>query len=73
MDVGRISVPCGCETRKDTIGTENWWTIVTLSGAALIFALSYGGSVTKNTKHIIRIALAGAAIAVIADKIPGGK
>lgn len=66
MDIGGFD--CGCDTRKETIGSANWWTMVTVGGAVLIVALTRGGNVSKQTKNIIRIGAAGAIVAIIADK-----
>lgn len=63
------SFDCGCEARAETIGTENWWTLVTVGSAALILALAYGGNVTSQTKSVLKIAAAGAVVAVFANKI----
>jgi hypothetical protein len=60
---------CGCETRAETIGPENWWTLVTVGSAVLILALTYGGAVTAQTKSVLKIAAAGAVVAVFANKI----
>lgn len=59
---------CGCETRKETIGETRWWTGVTVTAAVLILAYTYGGTVTAQTKQVLRIAAAGAILAVLADK-----
>lgn len=60
---------CGCKTRAETIGTENWWNFTIVGGALLIVALAYGGNVTKQTTDILKIAAAGAVVAVFANKI----
>lgn len=60
---------CGCEARAETIGPENWWTMVTVGGAVLILALTYGGTVTAQTKSILKIGAAGAIVAIFANKI----
>lgn len=62
-------VDCGCETRKETIGSEKFWTTLTIAGTALGLALLYGGTVTAKTKTTLKIGAAGALIAIIADQI----
>jgi hypothetical protein len=62
------SFDCGCETRKETIGEDKWWTGCMIAGSVLILAFAYGGSVTAQTKQILKIAAAGAIVAVIADR-----
>lgn len=63
-----MHLDCGCGTRKETIGSDQWWTGVTVTGAALILALTYGGTVSKQTKNLIGIATAGAIMAIVADR-----
>lgn len=60
---------CGCEARAETIGTENWWTLVLVGSAVLLLGMTYGGNVTAQTKSILKIAAAGAVVAVFANKI----
>ena len=60
---------CGCEARAETIGPDKWWTGVTIAGALLIVTLAYGGNVTAQTKSVLKIAAAGAVVAVFANKI----
>lgn len=60
---------CGCEARAETIGADTWWTMVTVGGAILILALTYGGNVTSQTKSILKIGAAGAVVAIFANKI----
>lgn len=64
-----LDVDCGCDTRGDTLGEDNWWTGVTFGAAALILAMTYGGNVTAKTKNMLGIAAAGAILALIADKV----
>lgn len=73
MDVGSVKLPCGCDTRKETIGTSQWWTGVVIAGAVLIVCLTKGGNMTKQTKNLIGIASAGAVMAILADKIVNPK
>lgn len=60
---------CGCDTRKDTIGSDKWWTMVTIGGAVFLVCMMKGGAVTKQTKKLIGIASAGAIMAILADKV----
>lgn len=68
-----MHLDCGCDTRKLTIGSDLWWTGVTVTGAGLILALTYGGTVTKQTKNLIGIAAAGAVMAIVADRFVNPK
>lgn len=67
MDVAGID--CGCGTRKETIGSNNWWNGVIVGGGILFICLTKGGAVTKQTKNLIGIASAGAIMALVADKV----
>jgi hypothetical protein len=60
---------CGCEARAETIGADNWWNMTIVGAAVLIVALAYGGQVTAQTKSVLKIAAAGAVVAVFANKI----
>ena len=60
---------CGCGTRKETLGEENFWTGLIFASGLLLLALTYGGNVTKQTKNVLGVAAAGAIIAVLADKV----
>lgn len=62
-------IPCGCDTRKDTIGEQWFFNGAILTGSAVVLLLSRGGSVSTKTRNILLIALAGATIAVLSDAI----
>lgn len=64
---------CGCDTRKETIGSDNWWTGCTVAAAILILTLTYGGNVTKQTQSVIKIGIGGAVLAILANKVIGPK
>jgi hypothetical protein len=64
-----LGFDCGCEARAETIGADNWWNLVLVGSAAAILALTYGGNVTAQTKSVLKIAAAGAVVAVFANKI----
>jgi hypothetical protein len=69
LKLGNTEFDCGCGTRKETLGEENFWTGLLFVGGLLILALTYGGNVTKQTKNVLGVAAAGAIIAVLADKV----
>ena len=63
------NIDCGCDTRKDIIGSNAWWSGVTVAAGALALLLTHGGVVTQKTKKILAIALGGAIVAIISDQV----
>jgi hypothetical protein len=64
-----MGMDCGCDTRKETLGEDNFWTGIIFTGAIVLLGMTYGGNVTAQTKSVLKIAAAGAIIALIADKV----